>query len=249
LNGLTRGRAAVSATDEAHGPAGIWRVSAPPQSLAEAIDALIDAEARLCMSLQGQERLRADNESLRKALETASRRAVAAQREAHRDGLTGLPNRLFLIRRLQQAIVTAGQRNRKLALLFIDLDGFKAVNDGLGHAVADRLLATVAARIAACVRSDDIACRYGGDEFVALLTDLNDASIAIGVSQRIRGHIAESYMIDDNETCITASIGLAVYPSHGERYDALLNHADSAMYRDKAARFGHARAAHSAVAT
>lgn len=197
-----------------------------------------DVEARLKVALQGQKRLRAENARLVRSLEAAARSAAIAQRIARHDGLTGLPNRLFLIERLQKAIAAAGQRRHQLALLFIDLDGFKAVNDTFGHAVADRLLAAVASRIAACVRSDDIACRYGGDEFVALLTNLSGTSVAIGVSQKIRKHIAESYMIDGHEIRITASIGLALYPGEGDRWGALLAHADAAMYRDKAARVG-----------
>jgi diguanylate cyclase (GGDEF)-like protein len=207
-------------------------------SFVEAIRALGVAEARLDVALQGQKRLRAENARLVRSLEAASRRAATAQRIARHDGLTGLPNRLYLIERLQKAIAAAGQRRRQLALLFIDLDGFKAVNDAFGHAVADRLLAAVGSRIAACVRSDDIACRYGGDEFVAVLTNLGDTSVAIGVSQKIREHIAESYTIAGHEIRITASIGLAVYPDEGDRWGTLLRHADAAMYRDKSARLG-----------
>lgn len=204
----------------------------------EAIRSLEMAEARLEVALQGQKRLKAENARLARSLQSASRNVATAQRIARHDGLTGLPNRLFLIERLQKAIAGAGQRRDRLALLFIDLDGFKAVNDAFGHTVADRLLAAVAARIAACVRTDDIACRYGGDEFVALLTNLSDTSIAIGVSQKIREHIAESYTIDGHEIRITASIGLAFYPDEGDRWGALLSHADAAMYRDKATRLG-----------
>jgi diguanylate cyclase (GGDEF)-like protein len=197
-----------------------------------------DLEARLEVALQGQKRLRAENARLLRSLEAASRRAATAQRIARHDGLTGLPNRLYLIERLQGAIAAAGLRRRQLALLFIDLDGFKAVNDTFGHAVADRLLAAVGSRIAACVRTDDIACRYGGDEFVALLTNLGDTSIAFGVLQKIREHIGETYTIDGHLIRISASIGLAVYPDEGDRWGALLSHADAAMYRDKAARAG-----------
>jgi diguanylate cyclase (GGDEF)-like protein len=166
---------------------------------------------------------------------------VAAVRVAHHDSLTGLPNRLLLIRRLQRGIASAFQRQHQLALLFIDLDGFKVVNDRFGHAIADRLLTIVAARFVACVRTGDLACRYGGDEFIALLTNLKDAAVAVGIAEKIREHLGQRYMIDGNEVHITASIGVAVYPADGERYDALLNCADAAMYRDKAAR--RARAA------
>jgi diguanylate cyclase (GGDEF)-like protein len=208
------------------------------ESFLDPVRALAAAEARLDAALQGQKRLRAENTRLLRSLEAASRRAATAQRLARHDGVTGLPNRLFLIERLQSAIAAAALRRRQLALLFIDLDGFKAVNDGFGHSVADRLLAAVGSRIAACVRSDDIACRYGGDEFVALLTNLTDTSVAKGVVQKIRERIAESYTITGHEIRITASIGLAVYPDEGNRWGALLCHADAAMYRDKAARRG-----------
>lgn len=238
LNALTQRTAVVPATVKLGRPAGFPHlVRAPvPDTLADAIEMLQEIETRLELALNARERLNAENKRLMQELEAASRRAVAAQRVAHHDGLTGLPNRLFLIGRMQKAIAAAGQGHRHLALLFIDLDGFKAVNDDYGHGVADRLLAVVASRIAACVRSDDIACRYGGDEFVALLTNLGDASIAVSLLQKIRDHIAEDYTIAGHRIRITASIGLAVYPEHGDRYDALVSHADAAMYRDKAAR-------------
>ncbi|MGH8129893.1 MAG: GGDEF domain-containing protein, partial [Steroidobacteraceae bacterium] len=105
-----------------------------------------------------------------------------------------------------------------------------------GHTVADRLVSAFGARMAAGVRGEDIACRYGGDEFIALLTNLDDAAIAGKFAEKIRKHIGESYSFDGTEIHISASIGLAVYPADGEHYDSLLNRADAAMYRDKAAR-------------
>lgn len=215
-------------------------VRSVPGWLADALLALAVAERRLFSVLHENESLRISNDKLMHALDDASRRAVAAQRVAHHDRLTGLPNRLLLIKRLQLAIKNAAERHRQLALLFIDLDGFKAVNDELGHTMADRLLSSVAARIAACVRTDDIACRYGGDEFVVLLTNLDDAAIAIRVAEQIREHIGQCYSIDGKEVHVTASIGLAGYPADGERYEALLNHADASMYCDKAGRRAHA---------
>jgi len=192
------------------------------------------AEKRLLGALRENESLKSKNEYLMQALDETSRRAVAAQRVAHHDALTGLPNRLLLIKRLQLAIRNASRRHCQLALLFIDLDGFKLVNDRYGHTVADRLLSAVGARIAAGVRCEDIACRYGGDEFIALLSNLDDAAIAGSVAEKIRQHIGESYLIDGMKIHVTASIGLAIYPADGEHYDALLNRADAAMYRDKA---------------
>ena len=146
--------------------------------LADALFFLAIAEKRLISALHENDSLRIRNRKLMHALDGAARLAVAAQRVAHHDRLTGLPNRQLLIKRLQLAIRNAAERNRQLALLFIDLDGFKIVNDRFGHALADRLLSGVAARISSCVRADDVACRYGGDEFVVLLTNLDDAMCA-----------------------------------------------------------------------
>ena len=186
--------------------------------------------------LRENETLKSNSEHLMKALDATSRRAVAAQRVAHHDGLTWLPYRLLLIKRLQMAIRKASSRHRQLALLFIDLDSFKIVNDRYGHAIADRLLTAIGARIATSVRAEDLACRYGGDEFIALLSDVDDAKVAITAAEKIRKHIGESYSIDRTEIHITASIGLALYPADGQQYDALLNRADAAMYVDKARR-------------
>lgn len=213
----------------------------PPGYLDDALMRLAIAEKRLVSALRENESLKSSNEHLMQALDDTSRRAVAAQRVAHHDGLTGLPNRLLLIKRLQLAIRNAASRHRQLALLFIDLDGFKGVNDRYGHTVADRLLSAVGARIAAGVRAEDLACRYGGDEFIALLSNLDDAAIANNVAEKIRKHIGESYSIDGMEIHITASIGLAVYPADGQHYDELLNRADAAMYRDKADRLSQSK--------
>jgi diguanylate cyclase (GGDEF)-like protein len=207
-----------------------------PGSLGEALLDLAVAERQFLGALRENESLKINNEYLMQALDDASRRAVAAQHVAQHDGLTGLPNRLLLIKRLQMAIRNASERHRQLALLFIDLDGFKAVNDRFGHRAADRLLSAVGARIAASVRADDIASRYGGDEFVALLSNVDDAAIAVSIAEKVRKHIGDCYSIEGMEIHITASIGLAMYPADGERYDALLNRADAAMYCDKAAR-------------
>ena len=217
--------------------------------LTDALFFLAIAEKRLLNALKENENLRIRNEKLMHALEGAARLAVAAQRVAHHDRLTGLSNRQQLIKRLQLAIKNAAERHRQLALLFIDLDGFKVVNDRFGHAMADRLLSGVAARIATCVRADDFACRYGGDEFVVLLTNLNDAQSAMGIAEQIRERIGQRYSIDGNEVCITASIGLAAYPTDGERYDALLERADASMYCDKASRRGHAESSNVSATT
>ncbi len=177
--------------------------------------------------------LKRENQKLMRKLVSVSRRAVAANRMAHHDVVTGLPNRLLLIKRLQRAIAEAFQQQMLLALLFIDLDHFKEINDRFGHRVGDRLLSVVAARIAASVRADDVACRYGGDEFVVLLANIDDPAIAVGISQKIGEQIGRRYWIDGHVVQASASIGLAIYPSDGDGYEVLLSHADAAMYRSK----------------
>jgi diguanylate cyclase (GGDEF)-like protein len=180
--------------------------------------------------------LKQKNEQLKRRLVNVSRRALAADRMAHQDELTGLPNRLLLIKRLQRSIADARQRKSSLALLFIDLDGFKLINDRCGHRTGDLLLTVVGARITACVRSDDIACRYGGDEFVVLLRNIDDPATAVSAARSIRQSVGRHYSIEGRSIDITASIGVAIYPDDGLRYDVLLGRADDAMYRDKAAR-------------
>lgn len=207
-----------------------------PSSLVEALRTLADARDRLADIQHDNDILHLKHEQLLRNLASVSRRAVVATRLAHHDGLTGLPNRLLLIKRLQRAIADARERKLLLALLFIDLDGFKAVNDRFGHRVGDRLLSVVGARIASCVRADDIACRYGGDEFVALLCNLDDPDVAGRTSQEIRENIGRRYLIEDRAIQVTASVGVAVYPADGTSYDALLSHADAEMYCAKAAR-------------
>lgn len=204
--------------------------------LDDALHALALAERRLFGIQRENNGLRKNNEHLMEALDGASRRAVAAVRVAQHDGLTGLPNRVLLNKRLQLAIWHAAERQGQLALVFIDLDGFKTVNDRYGHRVADRLLSAVGARIAAGIRAEDLACRYGGDEFVALLPNLNGNAVADRIAEKIRQYIGRRYSIDGLEIQIGASVGLAVYPQDGESHDALLQHADAAMFRDKAAR-------------
>jgi diguanylate cyclase (GGDEF)-like protein len=187
--------------------------------------------------------LKSRNRQLSRALADASRRGTAAHHLAHHDALTGLPNRLSLMTRLEESISTASSGESQIALLFIDLDDFKDVNDRLGHTVGDKLLTVVASRLLAAIRVEDIACRYGGDEFVVLMSRIRDAALVNSIAEKIRDRIDGSYGIDDNEVRISASIGFALYPTHGEHCDALLRHADASMYRSKAARRGDSEAA------
>ncbi|MBD3653200.1 diguanylate cyclase [Kangiella sp.] len=152
---------------------------------------------------------------------------------ASHDWLTGLPNRLLFNDRLDVAIKRAKRVNEQLALLYMDLDGFKEVNDTFGHSKGDLLLSKVAIRIQACVRESDTVARMGGDEFTVLLTELHAEGDTELIVDKIRQAFIEPFVLDGAEVAIGISIGIAIYPSSGEDSEALLRNADRAMYDDK----------------
>lgn len=150
------------------------------------------------------------------------------------DNLTGLANRVKLMDRLQHAITSVERRGTGFALLFIDLDGFKPVNDTLGHDAGDYALREVAARYTASVRENDTVARVGGDEFVILLEDAALAEDATGIADKLLQRTREPLTINGTECQLGASIGIALYPAHGQDADTLLKNADDAMYLAKA---------------
>lgn len=152
---------------------------------------------------------------------------------ADHDALTGLPNRNLLKDRAQQAIARAQRKHENFALLFLDLDRFKAVNDNLGHAAGDALLLSVARRLAECVRDEDTVARLGGDEFVVLLNGPTQEIDAMAVASKIRTSVGKPYQLGSHSASIAASIGFSLYPAHGEDVETLLAYADQAMYRAK----------------
>jgi diguanylate cyclase (GGDEF)-like protein/PAS domain S-box-containing protein len=149
------------------------------------------------------------------------------------DFLTGLPNRMLLQDRLRQAIVTAKRHKSQLALLFLDLDGFKHVNDSLGHLIGDKLLQSVAQRLVNCVRASDTVSRQGGDEFVLLLCDLREPQDAAVTAQKLLNTVADPHLIDQHQLYVTTSVGVAVFPQDGEEAGTLIKNADTAMYQAK----------------
>lgn len=157
------------------------------------------------------------------------------ERIAHYDTLTGLPNRTLLRDRLELALAQAARQHNTVAVAFIDLDGFKAVNDQWGHAAGDALLATVAQRLRDALRESDTVARLGGDEFVAVLGDLRDVGQALPVLERCLERLREPYLLAEGVASLSASIGVAVFPRDGETADTLLRHADQAMYTAKQA--------------
>lgn len=152
---------------------------------------------------------------------------------AQHDHLTGLPNRALLEDRLRQAISHADRTHTRLAMLFVDLDHFKAVNDDYGHATGDLLLVQVASRLTGCVRVADTVSRQGGDEFVVLITDLESTAAAARIAEKILDVLAEPFAVNGVSLSITASIGIATFPDDCSGVEDLFKHADAAMYHAK----------------
>ena len=155
------------------------------------------------------------------------------QHLAHHDGLTGLPNRIVFNDRVQQVLALARREQHLAAILFLDLDRFKIINDTLGHAVGDHLLREVARRLKSCVREVDTVARLGGDEFAIILANLAARSDAEQVAGKVLRALARPAQIDEHELFITTSIGISYSPEHGEEVEALLKRADTAMYQAK----------------
>src|SRR3984885_3974511 len=179
------------------------------------------------------ESLRAINAHLLHELAALKAREAETQRLADRDGLTGLYNRRRMLELLEGAISDAVLQDLHVGLLFIDLNGFKAINDKYGHAAGDKILTTVATRISARVRTGDICCRYGGDEFVVVLPGVPDPFPVSRVADAIRERVSLPYWIGNDQQQLTASIGESMYPYDGKSADELLQRADEAMYRLK----------------
>jgi len=152
---------------------------------------------------------------------------------AHFDQLTGLPNRILFQDRLRQALPQASRTGKLVALLFLDLDRFKLVNDSLGHTVGDLLLKEVASRLTHCVRKSDTVARLGGDEFTVLLTNITSVHDAAKVAQKILDDFSRPFGLQGPELFVTPSIGITLYPFDGDDIDLLLKNADTAMYRAK----------------
>ncbi|KAF7599050.1 MAG: hypothetical protein CGU29_09075 [Candidatus Dactylopiibacterium carminicum] len=152
---------------------------------------------------------------------------------AHHDPLTSLPNRTLFQDRLEQALARCERNGGRLALLFLDLDRFKTINDSLGHLAGDRLLQAVAERLRHCVRDTDTICRQGGDEFIIVLPDVLDSEVSARVAEKILRRLAEPFEIDGNALGTSFSIGIAVYPNDGRQASVLMKNADTAMYHAK----------------
>ena len=156
-------------------------------------------------------------------------------RQANYDPLTGLPNRLMFADRLATALLRGRRERHSVGLLFIDLDGFKKVNDTLGHKAGDDLLKDISTRLSACVRQDDTIARLGGDEFTVILPNIHGPGDTEVVAKKIIERVREPIYLSDNEVYVSASIGITLYPNDAEDEETLIKHADTAMYEAKAA--------------
>ena len=165
----------------------------------------------------------------------AYRRNAETQYRAHHDVLTELPNRTLFSDRLQQSLAICKRQQTKLALLFVDLDNLKTINDLYSHNAGDAVLKEVAQRMSSCVRGSDTVGRLGGDEFVVILAGVDGEIQAIQVAEKIRQSLLAPIDIDGVPLTTSASIGIALYPDHGLNETDLVNNADIAMYEAKSA--------------
>ncbi|OAI10834.1 hypothetical protein A1507_21285 [Methylomonas koyamae] len=202
------------------------KLTALETAYAENLEQLAAAQAKVTA-------LAKDNLSCRKKLKKLAKRYLQARYFADHDDLTGLPNRRLFEDRLKLAIAQSPRHRKPVALLFLDLDKFKHINDSFGHAVGDRVLKQVAQRLTACIRRGDTACRYGGGEFIVMLPEIGGADSGDIVIDKIRKQLSMPYRIGDLEIELTVSIGIATYPADQQNIDDVIGQADAAMYRAK----------------
>lgn len=208
--------------------------SQPVRSGIAEVDALAQAQETTRAQLeQNHARIEAQEESLREQIEALREAKAKLSHLGHHDALTNLPNRLMLVDRLRHAIMRARRYQTGIAVLFIDLDNFKTINDTLGHDVGDRLLCAVAERLGNQVRASDTVGRLGGDEFVLILEGIESSRFAGQCAASVLRSLGEVFNVDERTFHITASIGISLFPSDGEDVQTLLRNADAAMYKSK----------------
>ena len=147
--------------------------------------------------------------------------------------LTGLPNRLLFMDRLDQYIHKAHRNQDKIAVLFIDMDRFKEINDSLGHAFGDKAIQEVAERIKSQIRETDTLARFGGDEFLMIFNDIDDSIDIVNIIQKVMQSMTDPIIVEDHTIYVTLSIGISIYPDDANKSDDLLKNADAAMYKAK----------------
>lgn len=176
---------------------------------------------------------KADLAEVRDDLSKSQVKEEEAQQIALQDALTGLPNRVSFAQRLDHGLIQAKRHGWGLAVLFIDIDKFKRINDSHGHDLGDQVLLTVANRLQSCIRDQDMVSRWGGDEFVCLLLEVKQEADVIRLAEKLVTRIAEACEFNGITLSVRASIGIAIYPADGETADILFKNADTAMYKAK----------------
>ncbi len=223
------------------------KVDAARAVLVRLLQEVVVAEHRLNTNQAGQ-LLEANQNLVVTALSNqadadAATKALALKAHlAEHDPLTQLPNRMLMLDRCAQAIAAARRHGGRLAMLFLDLDNFKRINDDHGHAAGDEVLRQVAERLRGAVRDVDTVSRHGGDEFLVLLSEVAQPSDPAVIAAKLRAAVHLPYRVGEHELQLTASIGIALYPDDGDNGQALINHADAAMYRAKRQGRGQAEA-------
>ena len=178
------------------------------------------------------------------ALESETKAEIAVNdydelsRSSQCDPLTGTPNRTLMLDRLNKAISNARRRGAQIALLFLDIDKFKSINDTKGHLVGDEVVQAVARKLESVVRDADTVSRYGGDEFLILLSDIGQASDAALIAEKILSAVAEPTSIRGHELTLSVSLGITIFPEDGENAETLIRGADEAMYVSKREKLG-----------
>lgn len=173
--------------------------------------------------------LAVSNACLRRNLVRLSRLVKHVGHLAYHDELTGLPNRLLLLDRLRQAMRQAARQNKQVLLLLLDLDDFERINERLGRAAGDQVLQQVARRLVSSIRGEDTACRYGGDEFIVMMPEIEGADSARIMARKLRAQLAAPYLVQDQVVTLSASIGSVVYKGEQKDCDDLIEQADIAL--------------------
>ncbi|WP_129671424.1 GGDEF domain-containing protein [Candidatus Chloroploca sp. Khr17] len=186
-------------------------------------------------------RLIAINERLQQEIAERKRAEQIIKEMAYQDALTGLPNRRLFNDRLAIAMANAQRKQQQLAVMLLDIDRFKQINDTLGHSVGDQLLQALGQRLSTLIRRSDTAARLGGDEFILILTEIITVQNATTIAEKIQAALHKDFYLDNHRLTITSSLGIALFPDDGTDAETLLKHADSAMYQAKEAGYGEYR--------
>ncbi len=210
----------------------VHRKALPQRRNAKKVKAEFSAEMETSLR-EANEQLVVASVNAQVMTEAVERIMVHLSHMAEHDLLTNLPNRALLADRLAQSILLAKRHGSKLALMFLDIDHFKRINDSMGHAIGDRLLQSVARRLQASVRTSDTVSRHGGDEFVVLLPDIGDEQSVTHFAGKLIKSVGEPHFISGQEIRVTLSIGISICPDDGDDADVLMRNADMAMYKAK----------------